>query len=100
VLARLKTFQAHTEPVIRFYRRSALFEVDGTGTVQSVAARVIAASVEIKKRLIPSKRAAQFGEPFKIDSAGSCSSSQRKSSWRSSFAALHLNASPVQAIRS
>jgi adenylate kinase len=69
VLARLKAFQAHTEPVIRFYRRSGLlFEVDGTGTVQSVAARVIAASVEIKKRLIPSERAVQFGEPFKIDS--------------------------------
>ncbi len=52
VLARLKTFHAQTEPVIRFYREAGLLhEVNAAGDLSEVTKRVLAAARSVEKIL-------------------------------------------------
>ena len=49
VRARLATFHAQTEPLVAYYRTvDLLHEVDGTGDVSQVAARVLAATQQVR----------------------------------------------------
>jgi adenylate kinase len=60
VLARLRTFHAQSEPVIQFYRGAGLlWEIDGSGTVETVASRVAASVVRIQESL----RGCEFDDP-------------------------------------